>query len=110
MSAIIKELESHGPIIAVVEWWLNRGRYDKLGTAWGRRLELYRDGVVYERKMLFHREQGHAFLRRRKIMNLRRGLADAGSWKDFRDEWLVMQKNLDRQAVNIDQVKKGEMK
>lgn len=106
MSAIIKELESHGPIIACVEWWLHNGRYDTHGTAWGRRLELYRDGIVYERKMLYHREQGLAFLRRRKVMNLRRGLADSGSWQDFRDEWLVMQKNLERTVVDLAQAKK----
>jgi hypothetical protein len=106
VSAVVKDLDSHGPIIACVEWWLRGGKYDTNNTAWGRRLELYRDGVVYERKMLFHREQGHAFLRRRKVMNLRRGLADAGGWKDFRDEWLGMQKNLDRQVVDLTQAKK----
>lgn len=108
MKAVIKEIDSHGPMIACVQWWKNKGRYDSKNTAWGRRLELYRDGVVYERKVLFHREQGPAFLRRRKAMNLRRGLADSGSWQDFRDEWLVMQKNLEREVVDLDQAKKDK--
>lgn len=95
MNAIVTGPEAHGPIIACVEYWENAGRYDDRGTAWGWRLELRKDGTVYRRRCLFHREQGRAFLRRQLHANLDRMLKERGSWKDFAEEWLSMQRNLE---------------
>lgn len=108
MRTIVKDLDSHGQMIACVEWWINAGRYDDHGTAWGKRLELYRDGTVYLRKMLFHREHGLAFLRRQKWEALDHMRRDYASWKDFRDAWLTMQRNLERQEVNVEKAKKDK--
>lgn len=106
MGSVVKEMDSHGPMVAAAEWWENAGRYDANGTAWGTRLELYRDGAVYSRRMLFHREQGRAFLRRRKAQSLDMALRQRASWQDFRDEWLAMQRNLGHEPVDVEQAKK----
>jgi hypothetical protein len=103
---VIKDLDSHGPMIACAERWLNGGRYDDHNTAWGDRYELYQDSTVYRRKMLFHREEGLAFLRRQKWETLQQLRRDFASWKDFRDAWLVMQVNKGCLQVDVSQAKK----
>jgi len=105
---IYKDIDTHGSIIASVEWWLNDGRYDDQKVAWGRRLELYRDGTVYMRKTMFHMDHGRAFLRRQKYETLEMMRKDYASWKDFRDAWLIMQKNLNRVEVSVEQAKKDK--
>lgn len=95
MKTVIKEFDSHGAMIACVEWWLNAGKYDTNNTAHGKRHELYRDGTVYERHLLWHRDQGRAYLRRKKVMTLDQAQQERASWQDFRDEWITMKKNQD---------------
>ena len=113
MGAIIKELDSHGPLIACSQEWLNHGRYDDHGTAWGKRYELYRDGTVYMHKVLFHRDQGFAFLRRKKWETLALMARDYPAWQDFKEAWESMQVNLGREVLKVGEVKKelkGEVK
>lgn len=108
MKTIVTGIEAHGAMLACVEWWENAGRYDERHTAWGWRLELYRDGAVYRRRTMFHREQGRAFLRRQKFQNLDVALKERASWQDFRDEWVSMQKNLGREVVDVARAKKDK--
>jgi hypothetical protein len=108
VGAIIKELESHGPMIACSQEWLNQGRYDTNNTAWGRRYELYRDGTVYRRKVLFHKTQGYAYLRRQKWETLSTMIKDYPAWQDFRDAWSIMQQNLNREMVKVEQARKDK--
>ena len=106
MSALIKEIDTHGPMIACSQIWLNRGRYDDHGCAHGRRFELYRDGTVYRRKMLYHQTQGTAFMRRQKYETLDRMRKEHASWKDFKEAWIIMQRLRDREIVSVEQARK----
>jgi len=108
MNVVIKEIDSHGPVIAGSEEWLNGGRYDRLNTAWGYRYWLYRDGTVYRQKVMYHKEQGFAALRRRKWETLDLMRAGYPEWKDFRDTWVAMQENRGRTGIGRKQIGKGE--